>query len=352
MGRREYYSWFPIANEQINHPDFKSLTPTQKLYYWFVVSEYNYFMAELGEYYRSDQWIASALGVKERTIREARRTCQKKGFIKTVPGRRNLKTGQAIATQYKYVKWSLPNDIEGGYAKFIRHHLGMLLNKVRDPRTTIYVEDVVIYIYLDFIRDRYRDNDFFVTKRELREMTRIKKAPESVRNLYEDFRFASGNHLFEFEDNHQKFHFEEWREALEPQEDDTAYENAMVWEDEIKRNVEEARRQQKEKELDKLRSKGKSEGTIYVAEDLLDYFREKYIEKYKKPPSIDYGQKDRLIEMGEAFSPQFVAGIIDFYFSEKDVPNPTGAKYRTLSRFLRSFDELDLKKEGLMKTIT
>lgn len=342
MGRREYHSWFPIANSQIMDPEFRLLTPTQKLYYWYLVGEYNYYMAELGEYYRSDQWFASAINVKERTIREARRECQKKGFIETQPGYYNFKTGQAVATKYKYVKWADPSELTGGYAKFKRHHIGMLAQRIRRHSSPINVSDVVVYIYLDFLRDRYRDNDFYVSKRELREMTRIKKAPESVRNLYEGFEFNGGSHLFEYDNIHHKFLFKKWAEAAEPYEEDQAYKNALDWENGIRDHVENARNMVKRKEEQKLRAKGEAEGTVYSVEDLPDYFISKYKEFHEKAPNIGYGQKNSLIEISKKYPPQHIADLIDFYFVlfAEDVPNFTGSQYRTLSNFIYGFDEI------------
>jgi len=47
-------SWFPVFADFMEEKKFKGLTPTEKLYFWHLVSIFN----KEGEFYQSDLEIA------------------------------------------------------------------------------------------------------------------------------------------------------------------------------------------------------------------------------------------------------------------------------------------------------
>lgn len=320
-------SWFPIHVEQIEHPSFHSLTPTQKLYMWFIISEFNL----RGQFYLSDLQAAVTIGAKEETIRKARPILQNLGFIETRPGFKGA-DGRGVATSYLAVPWArTPKKGEGKqFKKQDRYTFETLLEQVRNDQFSI--SDVVVYVYLNYIRQfNQKDDAFYISKSELKELTNIQKADECIRNLYNNFTYSGGEHLFEFEDRYHGFRIEEWAQAKVDGE--RAYQRLQ----EIRTKVEQIRQAQRGREIERANERGELIDPV----QLPDMFKELYKQRYGKKPALDWGQEERLIELGKKHGVKGVGNRLRQYMTADVVPNPTNAKHRTLGRFLRIYEELD-----------
>lgn len=237
-------AFFPIAEEQVNDEAFKSLTPAEKLYYWLLVSEYNYYMPLNGNFSRSDSWFAAALSLSLVKVRQARRKFQKLGWIAIKQGYKAARRN--FATEYLTVKWSRPpGKGNGRFAQMHRHAFHMLLRYIFQKRLTI--ADLVIYTYMNYWRSMNGETDsdgdyspadnWFITKQQLRELTGIQQAVECVDNLFKKFTFSTGEHLFGYEDKYTKLSFADWAEFSDPSSNEGAKNSADSWEKEIKQRA-------------------------------------------------------------------------------------------------------------------
>ncbi|MDK2925684.1 MAG: hypothetical protein PWQ41_1458 [Bacillota bacterium] len=201
--------------------EFKRFSPTEKLYYWFLVSEFN----ARGKFYRDDLTIAVTLGCSEDKVRQARRKVEKLGWILDEPGFKLPGKAKGVATRYIWVSWANVEE-EGGEAGFWaamhRYTFEAMLAKVREK--TFLPPDVVTYVYLWYLwyknTDKGRKESFFVTKAQLRELTNLADAPERVKRLYDNYTFRGGAHLFECAYGYQKLTFSKWGFCADPSEDE------------------------------------------------------------------------------------------------------------------------------------
>lgn len=315
-------TWFPVFDEQITYP---GLTPAEKLYFWSLVSEFNYLD---GPFYRPDLYFAAALNLSEEKIRKARRKLQGLGWIETKPGFRS-KRGQNLATSYKYVAFSQPPE-EGRFVKFHRYTFEVMLHYIRQNKFSH--ADVVVYVYLYFLWNLLGDS-FFVSKRQLQEYTGVRKAVECVRNLYDKFQFSNGEPLFNYKDDYHRLTFTAWRTFADPAENENNAKNAVLYCKEIKERFEQLRKAKTEKEKRKARQQG-----ILFPEDLPELFRQYYARVYGKPATIYYGQEEELVRLGSEYGAGAVAEALRIYFTADVVPNSTNAKTRTLANFLKNIN--------------
>lgn len=231
--------FFPVVSEQINDPLFRKLTVIDKAYFWLLVSEFNRFAFQ-GNLCLSDRWFASGLGVSESKIRKSRREFKKNGWIEFKPGRLFGKLKRS--TEYVSVRWAFPPEKGSGlqFCPMHRHAFIMLLRFVLDKKLTLL--SVVVYVYLSFWRETKsngyeafsKGDEFFISKRQLCEITGIPKAADAIPELYKAFQFTGGAHLFEFKDRWTKFSFTQWEGFCDPEDDENARKNATAFYQRIK----------------------------------------------------------------------------------------------------------------------
>ena len=221
-------SWFPIAEDMLENEAFRQLTPTEKIYYLWCISEYNLH----GEFYRSDLEVAVTLDSAEITIRKARRKLVALGWLTIKPGMRAR--GRGLATRYIGVKWSAPEECEW-FAQQRRIAFSMILASLRMNK--FQPGDVWVYLCLGYYQWRYRGSGdeytFTVSKSDLAELSGLHDVGERVRRLYDGFQYSTGNHLFEVEGYH-RLTFSIWSLPCEPDEDENVRKIADMWTNSIK----------------------------------------------------------------------------------------------------------------------
>lgn len=305
-------SWFPIPRDQIEDEVFSKLTPTEKLYYWLIVSEFN--LTDGEGFYRADDWFAAALRLSTPKIRQARRKFMKLDLINVNPGMKD-KNGRNLTTTYISVKWSFPQEGEQ-FAQMHRYTFDVLLNCLRIK--DLSHEDVILYVYLSYLFGIKGGKYVNITKSELCKITGMPKAHKYVENLYKGFTFTGGDHLFKYEDNYRLLVFTE-REIA-------AYnaENLKKYQENINKLVAEARTKEAEKQKAKAKQKSK-----VSAEDLEDSWRYLYYERYHKKAQLVSQEKQGIKLLGEKEDPAIVEYAMRIYiYSNK------GNGRNTLSGFL------------------
>jgi len=224
--------WFPIFANFIEGEDFKRLTPTEKLYFWHLVSEFNL----RGEFYQSDLTIAKTLGTCEKTIRRGRAKLLRMGLIIAKPGTRT-KRNKFLATRYLSVKYSIISPEEDRFfAQMPRFTFQVMLYELRKSR--LQAGDVVVYVCLQYWfwrnRAKYENRDqFFITKNSLQSLTNLKDALTRIPRIYKSIIFSSGAHLFKYQEEHHRFIFREWDWCEDPDENEDNRQNAEEYIEEI-----------------------------------------------------------------------------------------------------------------------
>ena len=206
------YGFFPLTAEEIEG-FWCCSTDAEKLYFYLLKSEFNYLQS--GSFRRSDAWFAAAIGCSVSAIRLARRRLQSIGLLDFEPGWR--KAGRGLAGHYKSVHGV--NVVDGVFwAKVGFYKLHMLLACLRQKSLTR--ESVVLMLLLDFYRRKFevtQENNFFLTKNQIRTATRFDDPLKSLRQLYEGFKFSEGSHLFEYQIDYHKIIFSKFADPDEVQ---------------------------------------------------------------------------------------------------------------------------------------
>lgn len=230
-------SWFPLPKSLMECEQFRALSPIGKVYLWLLMSEFN---RRGGTFYKADLEIAVTLNVRRKSIRRARKVLSELGWIKVKRGFQNSR-GQGIATRYLDVAWSTTGALDEGdfWAPIDYHTFHMMLNRLRQG--TLQPADLVVYVFLTYWRwkckGRWRDEDqFFITKGDLRKLTKLPNSPKRLKKLYENFVFCCGTHLFEF-DGYNKLTITNWNIAADPDQEENNRRNAERWIEEIKKGV-------------------------------------------------------------------------------------------------------------------
>jgi hypothetical protein len=121
-------------------PEFRTLTPVDKVYLFLMISEFN----KRGAFYKSDIEMSATLGVSEKTIQRARKKFIDLGWIKAKPGSKTRR-GQGLATFYHQVDWA--KVVPGNYfAQMHRHAFNVMLQKLMKKEFS--PPDLVVYVYL------------------------------------------------------------------------------------------------------------------------------------------------------------------------------------------------------------
>jgi len=236
-------AWFPIFEKFIDGPG-KRLTPTEKLYFWYIASRFN----KEGEFYQSDLEIAVTMATSEKTVRRARAKLVEMGMIQVKPGQ--LKSNRPFATRYLLVRYANTTEELGFYAQIQRYTFETMFDFLRKGR--LQHGDVVVYICLYYwcwrTRGKYEDRDrFFITKKELQNITCLRDAATRVLKVYDAFIFSEGSHLFEYKEEHHRFIFKDWSICADPDKDEKSRQNAERRLEEIKNSVKNEKRDRQRK---------------------------------------------------------------------------------------------------------
>jgi hypothetical protein len=304
-------SWFPIARGLLENEGFRTLTATEKLYLWQIMSEFN---LNDGEFYRADIWFAATLKLSVEKIHKARRKLANLGFIQMIPGKQDIGRGKNIATTYKSVKWlNMPEGEQ--FSQIDRPTFERLIDYLR--RDTFTHEDVVCWVYIFHLCWCSGGRYAVMAKSSLFHVTNIPRAVKCIRNLLSKFKFTTEEGLFHFSDGHHSVKFENIRTAAFSQEHlNERYKN-------IEDRIQAIRDKEKKKEKEKL----KKAGGIF-AEDLIPLFVQLYEKEYGKKPVIGRNRYDeKLRVLGE---PRDVARALELFFS---LDLPDGLANRTIYNF-------------------
>ncbi|MCR8636961.1 hypothetical protein [Paenibacillus radicis (ex Xue et al. 2023)] len=310
-------SWFPIYNELLNDPDFKALTPTEKLYYWLVLSEYNIVG---GEFYKPDIWFAGALALSVIKIRQARRTLSKLSFLNITPGMRAQ--GKNLATRYKDVR--IHDDAQ--FSRLDRTTFNVLLQKIRNDNLSH--QEVVMYVYINHLCQTSGKGKFAaLAKSVFIDLTNIANAVKQVEGLHKKFIFTSGEKLFKYSSEIRSLRFESVQ-RVQFNEDHLA-----EWNKSIQHKINEIEAKEKEKEKQRARDNGE-----LIADDLPDLFKKIYSARRGKLPTFHPSEARQLIELGEQMGPQRIETAIQNYISAGTLPTKMNQGSRTLNQFVKNID--------------
>lgn len=331
------YFWFPIAEELLKHEEFIKSKPSDKLYYFALLHYVNlHDMAYEDDMYKSDIEFAAALSYSVDTIRNARRKFKKLGWIDYTNGFRTKK-GKNVATTYHYVAWKETPEKNGEkrFVKFPHYDFEMMLNCLRN--NAISHEEMIVYCYVVCFNQLYGTigEPFFIPKKDLRKITNIKNAVDCIKQLANLYVFGD-EAVLDYKDEYHRIVITELRRAALPHRDEINRKNFETYLLEVKSKAERMRVEQKEKAIQKATEKG----IIIDPKQLVDVFKQLYKNEYGKKPDIPSYSKGVLIELAETNGVQEVYQALHKYFDMPDetIPNPNGAKSKTLNRFITNYD--------------
>lgn len=282
-------SWFPVNTWVLENDQFKRLTATEKLYYWTVLSEFNIVD---GEFFKSDIWFASFLGLSLEKIRKARAKLAKNEWIIMVPGKKIR--GRNLATIYKSVSGA---EIIVGqqFIKIDRTTFYRLIDYVRWGR--LKHEDVVAFVYINYFVKRKYGNGNSVLKSEFREVSNMPKASVFISRLHNNFRFTGDKELFVYKEGYRSMYFADLKEvAFDP-----------------------SHLKKREKEIEQKSYEIRAKSSGIQTEDLAPIFNKLYEKRYGEEPIYSAENIKKLERLGEPFE---VAAALERYF-KSDPPVTT-----------------------------
>lgn len=292
--------------------EFRGLTPAEKLYLWYILSEYG----RRGEFYMADLEAACTIGVKVGKVREARRKLTGLGWLEVKPG---FKTqGKNLSSRYLNVKWATvePGDF---FACTHRYGFETMINKIVYKVFTH--PDVVTYVYLCYLWWKNRGakgGEFFVTKAALRDMTNIQNVTTCVENLHNKFSFNGGARLFKFQDLYHKLKFTDWGTFADPSEDESNRKISEERKKKVKDLVAAA------KKIEDLKNSTIEPG------DLPRFYQGLYATKFGAGYRLGASQVEKLITLSEKHGVGFMKAYIYGFMN-------SSAHTKTCQEFLKWF---------------
>ena len=258
-------AWFPVPTDQINSPEFKALTAREKLQYWLLASEFNYW-GEIkgGILAKSDMWFAVALSVSEIQVRTTRKKFKELGWIEFKSGNKLGKV--KFSTEYHLVKWSSAPQVGDGiqFADMHKHAFNVLLKQIQYKKLSH--DDVMIYVHLYFwfcikrrgaeLADVIKDDEFFITKKDFVSLVGSDKYLECVKRLHDGFEFGGGSRLFKIKEEHRRLVIQRLAEFSDPVSEKSAKENWDKWYSDIDNNV--AKKQKEKQQKSDIKAKNKT----------------------------------------------------------------------------------------------
>lgn len=304
-------NWFPLYKSMMeDSEEFRGLTPTEKVYYFQLISEFN---LRQKEFYKADLEFAVMLALSEDKIRRARRKFQYLGFLNIKPGFRSR--GKGVATSYLSIRWNKPGEGEF-FAQFHRYVFESMLSKVRSGK--LKHSDVLIYVYLSYLQWKNRganDGKFYIAKRLLNELTNVADSTSAVVRLHALYTFTSGAHLFEYKDQYHKIAFDKWTTLADPSEDEN------------NRQIAERNRQSVKDAIATIKRAKKVEDRELLPQGLPGLFEKEASGGYR----LGINQQRQLIKMGEVIGVSKVSRAIVTYLGTH---NP-----KTFPYFLKWFEQ-------------
>lgn len=310
-------SFFPFTKELAENVNFKNMPPTHRLFFFLLISEFNL----RGQFYKSDIEAAVTINTSLDTIRRARRELQKLRWINVRPG--FLERGKrAVATTYLHVAFSQVQEGEF-FAPIHRYAFESLLYRLR--KGIFKHKEILLFFYVNFFDAKYReDEDFFISKRELVDITGMPDAPEAILSLNEEEIFEDET-LLEVIDLYHKIKVLKHRHFADPEDDEINRKLAKKYKEDIRQRLEVAKKSQ-------ARKRGELQ-----EEDLIPLFKKLYQKTHGKSFMPGYIQEKELSSLAEKYSSDAIAKGIEAYFAAGKVPNSKGAKTRTLANFLECY---------------
>jgi hypothetical protein len=328
-------SWFPLSEQLMEaSPEFQALTPADKIYLFFMISEFN---LRRTQFYKSDLEVAVTLGVNEKTIRRARKKLIELGWMKAKPGTRTGR-GQCLATTYLWLKWAaVPQN--NFFAQLPRHTFNVMLDRLMESR--LQAGDVVVYVCLFywFWRNRGKNEDrdrFFITKKKLQSLTNLKAASTRITRIYEAIVFSNGKHLFEYQDDYHRVVVKDWTWCADPSENEPNRRNEERHLNKIKDLVTQEKQNKQLKIQEKMVKQPKKTDPCSLS--LLTFFYELYMKRHGRMPN-HRGDK-RLRKLEQIYDRGAIHQAINWYFTADTVPNGSGARTRTLGNFISHIDDI------------
>ncbi len=224
-------SFFPLRKSLVENENFKKMPPAHKLYFLLLISEYNL----RGRFYQSDMEFAVTINTSQETIRRARRNLKKLGWLSFRPG--FLENGKRpVATTYYNVAFS---KVEKGefFAPIHRYSFQALLYHLRI--CFLYRKEVLLFCYLCYFREKYQgeEEDFFISKKELRELTGMPGAPDVLLRFSQLAFFSDDAPICDTEDYYHKIKIVEYNEFADPEEDEFTRKRANFFREDIQNRL-------------------------------------------------------------------------------------------------------------------
>lgn len=308
-------SWFPVESELIENEEFRTLTATEKLYMFQVMSDFN---LEGGEYYKADIEYAATLKLSLEKIRKARAKLSKCGFITMIPGRQDVGRKRNIATTYKDVMGI--DTAKGQWSQIDRPTFELLIDLVR--ANTLSHEDVVCWVYICHIVWVKGGSFALLSKGDFTHITNMPNAIKFVKNLVGKFKYSNGQTLFDFEMSYRSVKFESVRTVMFTQE--------RI--EKRRKNIEELAKKLRTEEQKKEQKKRMVTGEVLL-KDLIPSFEHAYEMKYKSKLRVSYGNEyweEKLKSIGE---PEEIFRAMGLYLS-----TDFGSTKHSLSHFFKNAD--------------
>lgn len=311
-------NWFPLASKLYTREDFNNLPVTAKVYFLELISQSNYYN---GKFYKPDAYFAMKFSVSTKTIRRHRKKLSKIGLINIEPGKLG-KGGQNLATKYLKVRYSNDKDCPtvDDYINFARIHR-YSFNRMLQTKE-ININDIWIWLTLWWWKQNHptEDNNFFITKKELKRLTGYGQVLKSVKNIYNNITFKGGSKLYDYINKYHKIEFKNWSFWEDPLEGS----NTDTFESEIQGQLEQKRKQEETKDL-----KG-----------FLKHFKSGHKTIHNKKCNVSSYQKKLVNQLLDKYGLKTLKKMADRYFySDDNMPKPTGTNRKSLARFTSLIQE-------------
>jgi len=236
-------NWFPIRKDLLNSEEYHSLSPTEKVFLFQLISDSNICNDPDG-WYKADIEYSAIINASVETVRKARRKLQKLNLITFIPGHK--KGNRGFSTHYKSVKHSRPPE-KGSrvfFAQAPRYQFDCTIRHIRRERWTH--KEAVIYMVLTYFYHKYSDeNNFFVSKSDLIRYAGFNNILQPIKSLYDNWNFSGDSHLFEYVAKHQKIQFYKWATSSDPDENKSNREQQEKEREELAQKIEIKRSQHK-----------------------------------------------------------------------------------------------------------
>lgn len=206
-------SWFPLHRSLIEQSlEYRHLTPSEKLYVVFLVSEFNL----RGKFYKSDVETGVTLSISEKTVRRARKTLATMGWLDYKPGFGHKPGDKSVATRYLSLTWPRPQERDF-FARIHRYSFQVMLNHLMEGR--LVHADVVVWLTLSYWFKKYASStdersDVFITMAWLKELANLSNPLQNIE------RILAVERLFKSELVDNKLHISGFLEYSDPANDE------------------------------------------------------------------------------------------------------------------------------------